>query len=95
MSHFETPQPISVELELRLASVRVTPVERADTIVRVRPRHSAKRDDVTAAEQTRVDYADGRLLVKGRRRLREWSPFSVGGSIDVEIELARPGRRLM
>ena len=87
MSHFETPQPISVELELRLANVRVTAGERADTIVRVRPRNSAERDDVTAAEQTRVDYVDGRLLVERSRRLREWSPFSVGGSIEVEIEL--------
>ena len=87
MSHFETPHPISVELELRLANVRVTAGERADTIVRLRPRHSAKRDDVTAAEQTRVEYAHGRLLVKQPRRLREWSPFNVGGSIEVEIEL--------
>jgi hypothetical protein len=87
MSHFATPQPISVELELRLANVRVTASERADTIVRVQPSHSAKRDDVTAAEQTRVEYADGRLLVKGPpRRLRGWSPFG-GGSIDLEIEL--------
>ena len=87
MPHFETPQPISVELNLRLANVRVTAGERADTIVRVRPRQSAKRDDVTAAERTRVAYADGRLLVKRSRRLREWNPFNVGGSIDVEIEL--------
>jgi hypothetical protein len=42
---------------------------------------------VTAAEQTRVEYADGRLLVKGPpRRLRRSSPVG-GGSIDVEIEL--------
>jgi hypothetical protein len=87
MSHFETPQPISVELELRLANVHVTARERADTIVRVRPRDSARRDDVIAAEQTRVEHADGRLLVKGPRRLRHWSPFRAGGSIDVEIEL--------
>jgi hypothetical protein len=87
MSHFETPQPISVELELRLANVRVTADERTDTIVRVRPQHPARPDDVRAAEQARVEYADGRLLVKQPRRLREWNPFSVGGSIEVEIEL--------
>lgn len=87
MSHFETPQPISVVLELRVADVRVAAGERADTIVQVRPSDSSSRDDVTAAEHTRVDYAGGRLLVKGPRRLREWSPFSDGGSIDVEIEL--------
>lgn len=87
MSHFETPQPISVVLELRVADARVAAGERADTFVQVRPSDSSRRDDVTAAEQTRVDYADGRLLVKEPRRLREWSPFSDGGSIDVDIEL--------
>jgi len=87
MSHFETPQPISVVLELRVADVRVAAGERADTVVEVRPSDSSKRDDVTAAEQTRVEYADGRLLVKGPRRLREWSPFGDGGSVDVDIEL--------
>jgi hypothetical protein len=87
MSHFETPQPISVVLELRVADVRVAAGERADTVVQVRPSDSSRRDDVTAAEQTRVEYAEGRLLVKAPRRLREWSPRSDGGSIDVEIEL--------
>jgi Putative adhesin len=87
MSRFETPKPISVELELRVADVRVAAVERADTIVQVRPSDPSRPDDVTAAEQTRVEYDDGRLLVKAPRRLREWSPFSDGGSIDVEIEL--------
>jgi hypothetical protein len=87
MSHFETPQPISVVLELRVADVRVAAGERADTIVQVRPSDSSRRDDVTAAEHTRVEYADGRLLVKGPRPLRDWSPFRDGGSIDVDIEL--------
>jgi hypothetical protein len=87
MSHFETPQPISVTLELRVADVRVAAGDRLDTIVQVRPSDSARRDDVTAAEQTHVEYAEGRLLVKGPRRLREWSPFSDGGSIDLEVEL--------
>jgi hypothetical protein len=87
MSHFETPEPISAVLELRVGDVRVAAADRADTIVQVRPSDPSRRDDLTAAEHTRVEYADGRLLVKGPRRLREWSPFSDGGSIDVEIEL--------
>jgi Putative adhesin len=87
MSHFETPQPISVVLELRVANVRVAAGERADTIVRVRPSDASRPDDVTASEHTHVEYADGRLLVKGPRRLRELIPFSDGGSIDVDIEL--------
>jgi Putative adhesin len=87
MSHFETPQPISVVLELRVADVRVAAGERADTIVQIRPSNSSRPDDVTTADDTRVEYADGRLLVKGPRRLRDLTPFSGGGSIDVDIEL--------
>ena len=87
MSHFVTPQPISAVLELRVADVRVAAVEGTDTVVHVQPSDSSKSDDVTAAEHTRVVYADGRLVVKGPRRLKEWSPFSDGGSIDVDIEL--------
>jgi hypothetical protein len=37
----------------------------------------------TSASRPRVEYAEGRLLVKGARR----SPFRAGGSIDAEIEL--------
>lgn len=87
MSSFQTPHPIAVTLELRVADVRVAAGARADTRVEVRPRDAAQRDDVSAAADTRVEYADGRLLVKEPRRLREWSPFGSGGSIDVEIEL--------
>lgn len=87
MAHFETSQPISVVLDLRVADVRITAAEGSDAVVHVRPADPADRDDVSAAERTRVEYADGRLLVKGPRRLREWSPFSDGGAIEVEIEL--------
>lgn len=87
MPSFQTPHPIAVTLELRVADVRVAAGQRTDTRVEVRPRDPAQRDDVSAAADTRVEYADGRLLVKEPRRLREWSPFGSGGSIDVEIEL--------
>ena len=87
MPEYETPEPISVVLELRVAEVRVAAGDREDTVVDVRPSDGSKRDDVNAAEQTRVQYADGRLLVNSPRRLREWSPFSDGGSIDVQIGL--------
>lgn len=87
MPEYQTPQPISVVLELRVADVRIVAGDRQDTVVEVRPSDRSKPDDVTAAEHTRVEYADGRLLVKSPRRLREWSPSSDGGSIDVEIGL--------
>jgi hypothetical protein len=87
MPEYQTPQPISVVLELRVAEVRVAAGDREDTVVEVRPSDGSKPDDVHAAEQTRVEYADGRLFVKSPRRLRELSPSSDGGSIDVQIGL--------
>ena len=87
MPEYRTPQAISVVLELRVAGVRVAAGDREDTVVEVRPSDGSNRDDVNAAAQTRVEYADGRLLVSSPRRLREWSPFGDGGSIDVQIGL--------
>jgi hypothetical protein len=87
MPEYQTPGPISVVLELRVAEVRVAAGDREDTVVEVRPSDGTKRDDVDAAEQTRVEYADGRLLIRSPRRLREWSPSSDGGLIDVQIGL--------
>jgi DUF4097 and DUF4098 domain-containing protein YvlB len=87
MPEYQTPQPISVVLELRVAEVRVAAGDRENTAVEVRPSDESKPDDVHAAEQTRVEYADGRLLVKSPRRLRELSLSSDGGSIDVQIGL--------
>ena len=43
-----------------------------------------------AAEQTRVEYANGRLLVRAPKGWRQWSPFGPRGgheSIEVEIDL--------
>ena len=40
-----------------------------------------------AAEQTRVEYSPGRLLVKAPRGWQRFSPFGPGGSVDVAIEL--------
>ena len=48
------------------ATSRSWPADRADTVVEVRPSDPAKKADVTHAEQTRVEYAGGRLLIKAR-----------------------------
>ncbi|HET6549386.1 MAG TPA: DUF4097 family beta strand repeat-containing protein [Solirubrobacter sp.] len=87
MPSFETPQPIAVRLELGVGDVRVAASERADTVVEVRPSDEGNRDDVLAAEQTRVEYADGRLLVKVPKTWRRWSPRSNGGSVDISVAL--------
>ncbi len=92
MPAFQTPEPISAVIELVVGDVRIAAGQRLDTVVEVRPSDGARLDDVNAAEQTRVEYSGGRLLVKATGRWRSWSPFGYGGSVDVNIELPTGSR---
>ncbi|MGK5545929.1 DUF4097 family beta strand repeat-containing protein [Streptomyces sp. URMC 127] len=80
---FETPQPISVSVDLAIGDVRLDAGERTDTAVEVRPSDPRSEADAKAAEDTRVEFAGGRLLVKGPKpRL-----FGKAGSVDVTVGL--------
>lgn len=68
MPIFATPQPIIVTLELAIADVRLIASERSDTSVEVHPGNAFSDADVKVAQQTRVEYANGRLLIKGPRQ---------------------------
>ena len=92
MPTFDTPGPISVTINLGAGDARIRASDRSDTVVQVRPTDSASDDDVRAADETRVEYADGSLLVKAPRLWRRFSPFSEGGSVDVAIELPAGSR---
>jgi DUF4097 and DUF4098 domain-containing protein YvlB len=83
---FDTPEPISATIEVAVGDVRITASDRPDTVVDVRPSDPGADIDVRAAEQTRVEYADGRLLVKAPNQ-RALGLFGKPGSIDVEILL--------
>src|SRR6266545_1066482 len=87
MPTFETPEPISVTVELGVGDIRIVASDRTDTVVEVRPSDEAKRSDVTAAEQTRVECVGGRLLIKGPKNWRQFSPRGGRESIDVQIDL--------
>lgn len=90
MKTFETPEPITVTVELAVGDLRVAAAERSDTVVDVRPSDPSKRADVIAAEQTRVEYANGRLLVHAPKGWRQWSPWGPRGgheSIDVHLDV--------
>jgi hypothetical protein len=87
MPTYDTPQPISVDLEVGVGDIRIDASDRPDTTVEVRPTDPSKPADVEAAEQTLVELAGGRLLVKGPKAWRQWRPHRGGGSIDVEIAL--------
>jgi hypothetical protein len=86
MRTFDTPQPVTVALELGVANVRIDASDRTDTVVDVQPNDPTKRSDVAGAERTAVEYANGTLLIK-TPRWRQWTPWGGHESIDVRIEL--------
>jgi Putative adhesin len=87
MPTFDTPDPILVTVELGVGDVRITASERKDTEVTVRPTDPAKQSDVTAAQQTLVEFSAGRLLIKSPKGWRRYTPRGGGESIDVQINL--------
>ncbi len=87
MPTFETPRPITVDVEFGVGDIRIDASERTDTVVEVLPSDPGKLGDVTAAEQTRVDLAGARLVIRGPRGWRQWTPRGGRESIDVRISL--------
>ena len=90
MQTFDTPGPISVTVELGVGDVRIVATDRTDTVVDVRPSDPTRKADVAAAEQTQIEFANGRLLIKTPKLPHRWSPFGPfgnGGSVDAVIEL--------
>jgi DUF4097 and DUF4098 domain-containing protein YvlB len=86
MPNFETPQPISVTLELGAGHVRIVASDRTDTVVDVRPSDESDQSDVQAAAQVRVDHANGTLRVTGPKA-RAFDFSRKTRSVDVSIEL--------
>jgi DUF4097 and DUF4098 domain-containing protein YvlB len=86
MPSYDTPRPITATVELVVGDLRIVAAERTDTAVEVRPSDPGSEADVRAADQTRVEYADGRLLVKTPKQ-RGLGLFGKPGSVDVTLEL--------
>jgi DUF4097 and DUF4098 domain-containing protein YvlB len=91
MPNYETPEPISVTLELGFADVRIAASERTDTVVEVRPSDEADESDVKAAQQVRVDYTSGMLRVTGPKA-RAFNFSRKTRSVDVTIDLPSGSR---
>jgi hypothetical protein len=91
---FETPQPIAITIDLFLGHVEVIASDRTDTVVEVRPSDAAKKDDVRAARETKVDFAAGHLTVKGPTGWKMYLPPAAlsNPSIDVTIEVPAGSR---
>lgn len=91
MPKFDTPEPISVTLELGVGNVRMTASDRTDTVVDVRPSDPADESDVQAAQRVRVDYANGVLQVIGQKA-RAFDFSRKTKSVDVSVELPSGSR---
>ena len=84
MPTFDTPRPVAVTLDLVVGTARLVATDRTDTVVEVRPHDPGNDADVRDAEATRVEHADGSLLIRAPRR---FTLFSKGGSVDVTVLL--------
>ena len=87
MPTFDTPAPIRAAVELIVGDLRITATDRTNTVVEVRPSDPGAALDVRAAEQTRVEFSGGELLVKTPKTLKTLGILRKTGSIDVEIAL--------
>ena len=86
MPTFETPNPITATVTVVSGDIRVSAGDAGTTTVTVEPTDASNAEDRKAAEQTRVEYTNGNLLVRAPK-LRSWLPGLRGGSVDVAIEL--------
>jgi hypothetical protein len=87
MPTFDSRGPIAVNLEIGVGEIRLAAGDRADTVVEVRPADPARKGDVFAAQQTRVDYSDGALHIKSHKSWRNYSLRGGGEAIHVLVEL--------
>lgn len=92
MPTYQTPDPIAVTVEVLSADVIVHAADRTDTVVAIRPADDSKKGDIRAAEQTRVDFADGVLTVTTPKDWRTHTPFGGNPTIAVSIEVPSGSR---
>ena len=86
MPIFDTPEPISVTIELSVGNVRIVASDRTDTVVEVRPSDASDESDVKAVEQTRVEYVNGELSVRGpKNRMFDFSKKTRSVAVLVEL----------
>lgn len=90
MPSYDTPEPISVLLDVYAGHVQIVATDRTTTSVDVRPSDSSDASDNEAAQKTRVDYADGTLIVRGPKRTFDFSKKT--RSVDIVIELPTGSR---
>ena len=87
MHTYETPEAIAITVDLVLGDLRVTASDRTDTAATVLPTNASNPADVTAANDTRVGYVDGRLTINAPKHWKRFTPFDDDGSVQVSLEV--------
>ncbi|MGW1226163.1 DUF4097 family beta strand repeat-containing protein [Streptomyces sp. NPDC001515] len=84
MPSFDTPGPITATVHVDAGSIQFIASDRTDTVVEARPRDPKKDQDVRAAGQTEVAYANNALTIRTPKQR-----YLVGrtGTVDVTVEL--------
>jgi DUF4097 and DUF4098 domain-containing protein YvlB len=89
MPTFQTPEPITGVVEVVTGSVRLVASDRGDTVVEVRPRDPSRGSDVRAAEQARIDFRHGKLVVSAGPK---YIALGRGGAVEIDIALPSHSR---
>ncbi|MFE7546974.1 DUF4097 family beta strand repeat-containing protein [Streptomyces gardneri] len=87
---FPTTAPIAVVLAVPAGLVRFIAADRADTTVEVLPANAAKSNDIKAAEQVTVAFADGVLRIEAAEAKNRILGNS--GSVEVTVQLPAGSR---
>ncbi|GAB3618534.1 DUF4097 family beta strand repeat-containing protein [Okibacterium endophyticum] len=91
MPTFNTPEPISVTVDVSAGDLSFLASDRLDTVVTVSPRRQGRSADAKAAEQTQVSFADGTLRLQ-TPKVWKYSPFGSNGLVDITVELPSGSR---
>ena len=88
MPTFDTPEPISVTVELVVGDVRITASDRTDTVVEVRPSDAADEADVDAPpSRPGSSTPTARCSSRAPKAAQRSASSASTGSVDVTIEL--------
>jgi hypothetical protein len=84
---FDTPEPVSLSVDLIVGAVHVTATDHRETVVEVLPSHPGQQSDLSAAEQTVVERIGNLVAVRTPRRWTRYIHWGDNPSVDVEIAL--------
>lgn len=90
MPTFDTPEQITATIDIPIGAVHLIASDRTDTVVAVNPGDPSRPRDVSVAQETHIEYADGRLVVRAPRPrglVNLVSGASRYGRVEVVVEL--------